>query len=422
MSDRTLSRLAWVVAAAGLVVLALAMVFIVLRIPAGPLPNEPTWYGDLILTASLSVSLVVGGFVASSLPRNPYGWLLLAFGWGNGALLSFGENYGIYSLLVAPETLPFTSQAFILAAIGFSLWFATIPLLFLLFPTGHLPSRRWWPVAALVVLAFLVMVTLLWRSPSAVLLPVASPYHQVDRLGTIADNAVSTAVTFLIFATLICAVSVVVRGIRARGIERQQFKWLGLASILIVLAIFFNTELVPLLPGLLDPLLEAAAFAGVPLAVGIAVTRYRLWDIELVIRKTVQYTLITIALAVVYVVLVVSLQGLFSRLLNEESPAAVVLSTLAIAALFTPVRRWVQGAVDRRFYRRKYDAEQVLARFAATARDETNLERLTAELVRVIEETMGPEHVTVWLKPVAGARSERARPGPPAAADPRAPG
>jgi hypothetical protein len=400
MSDRTLSRLALIVTAAGLGLLILGMAFTVLRAPVGPLPNEPTWYNDLIVTAALSVGIVVGGLVAWRLPRNAYGWLLLLFGLSNGALQGFGENYTVYSFLVAAEPLPLARAGFILAALGFAIWFSTIPLLFLLFPTGRLPSRRWWPFAAVIGLAAAVLVGFLWRSPSAVLIPVPSPFHTADALGRFADSATSTAIVVLMLAIAVSALSVIVRALRARGQERQQFKWLGLAAVLVVVAIFFNTELVPLLPGVFDALLEAAAFAGVPLAVGIAVLRYRLWDIDVIIRKTVQYAVVTALLAVVYFVLVVTLQTVFSRVTGQTSTAAVVLSTLAIAALFTPLRRAIQGVIDRRFYRRKYNAEQVLTQFAATVRDETDLDRLTAELVRVIQETMQPEHVSVWLREV----------------------
>lgn len=401
MSDRRLTRLAWLVTAAGLATLSLAMLFVLLRAPAGPLPNEPLWYADLIVTASLGVAIVVGGFVAARLPRNPYGWLLLAFGISNGALQGLAENYGVYSALVAARPLPLASLSFLLAPIGFATWIATIPLLFLLFPSGRLPSRRWWPLAILILISFVVLLAFLWLSPSALLLPLPSPFHQTA-LAPLADGLTSWALSFILFLAIpLSAVSVVVRAIRARGQERQQFKWLGLASILIILAIFFNSEVVPLLPGVLDALLEAAAFAGVPLAVGIAVLRYRLWDIDVIIRKTVVYAALTVLLGAVYTVLVIVLQAGFTRVSGQDSPAALVLSTLAIAALFTPLRRSVQAFIDRRFYRRKYDAEQVLGRFALTVRDETDLDKLTAELVRVIQETMEPEHVTVWLKPVA---------------------
>ena len=342
-----------------------------LRSTVPPRPGDQPWLNDLIVTAPLAVAIVVGGFVAARLPRNPYGWLLLAFGIGNGGIQSFAVEYILVSDQIAP--LPLTAAAFYFAAFGFSLWLAAVPLLFLLFPNGRLPSRRWRWLAVVVVFAFLVLASLMWLSPSAVLVAVPSPFHDAAALNGWADNLTSTAVFFIMLAILLSAISVLVRGLRARGLERQQFKWLGLASVVMVLAFFFNTELVPLLPGLLDSLLEAAAFVGVPLAVGIAVLRYRLWDIDVIIRKTALYGVLSALLAAVFFVLVVVLQAVFTQVTGRDSPAAVILSTLAIAALFTPLRRAIQGVIDRRFYRRKYDAEKVLADFAATARDETCL-------------------------------------------------
>ena len=401
MTDSRLSRIAWALTGVGLALLALATAFIILNIPAGRLPNEAAWYDDLIITASLAVAIVVGGFVAARLPRNPYGWLLLIFGIANGALQGLAEGYLIYSYVVAPEPLPFASLGFILAAMSFATWMSIIPLLFLLFPSGRLPSRRWWPFAGLIILAYLTMTILLWQSPSAAFTPLPNPFQATGAAGPVIDTVTSTALTFILFFAIpVSALSVVVRAIRARGPERQQYKWLGLASLLLIATILLNSEIVPLLPGTLDALLEAAAYAGVPLAVGVAVLRYRLWDIDVIIRKTVLYAVVTILLGVVYTALVVVFQGIFTRITGQDSPAALVLSTLAIAGLFTPLRRAVQSFIDRRFYRRKYDAEQVLNRFAQTARDETDLDTLTAELLRVIQETMEPEHVSIWLKPV----------------------
>jgi hypothetical protein len=401
MPDSRLSRFAWVLTGIGLVLLVLAMVFVILNIPAGLLPNEAAWYDDLIITASLSVAIVVGGYVAARLPRNPYGWLLLFFGIANGAVQGLAEGYAIYSYVIAPEPLPLASLSFIFSAMAFATWMSIIPLLFLLFPTGRLPSKRWWPFTGLIILAYLVMMIFLWQSPSAAFTPLPNPFQATGAAGQTIDNITSTALTFILFFAIpVSALSVVVRAARAKGPERQQYKWLGLASFLLIATILLNSEIVPLLPGTLDALLEAAAYAGVPLAVGIAVMRYRLWDIDVIIRKTVLYAVVTILLGVVYTVLVLIFQGIFTRVTGQDSPAALVLSTLAIAGLFTPLRRWVQSFIDRRFYRRKYDAEQVLNRFAQTARDETDLETLTAELVGVIQETMEPEFVTLWLRPV----------------------
>lgn len=395
--DGRLSQLAWIVSGIGLALLLLGMYLAILRRPAGELASEPTWIGEIVFAAAMSVSLIVGGFVASRQPRNVYGWLMMAFGFGIGSIQGVAQNYGIYSYLVAPTPPPLAPLSFFFAGLGLALTLASVSLLFLLFPTGRLPSGRWWLLVVPVILAFVALSAFSWLAPDANLSPAPNPFHGTGPLADLAGTITSTAALILIIAIVISAISVTVRGLRARGIERQQFKWLAFAALSLVVVIFFNTELVPLLPGFLDIFVEALAFAAVPLAIGIAVLRYRLWDIDVIIRKTVQYALVVALLAVLYVGLVVGLQLLFSEVTGTNSTAIVVLSTLAIIALFNPLRRRIQSAVDRRFYRQKYDAEKVLSEFAGTLRDETDLDKLTAELVRVIQQTMQPEFVTMWL-------------------------
>jgi hypothetical protein len=193
---------------------------------------------------------------------------------------------------------------------------------------------------------------------------------------------------------------------RARGIEREQIKWLLFAGGLFVASMPLDFFSVPW-SGVITNLISLA----IPLAIATAILRYRLFDIDVIIRRTTSYALITGLLALVYFASIVVLQGAFGRLTNFDSTPAVVLSTLLIAALFLPIRRRVQDLIDRRFNRTRYDAEKTLARFAATARDETDLDALLAELVRVIETTMQPEAVSVWLRPTKELRIEESQKG-----------
>jgi hypothetical protein len=185
----------------------------------------------------------------------------------------------------------------------------------------------------------------------------------------------------------------VLRFRRANGIERQQIKWLAYAAVF--LAIALSASFVSSYEGV--AYLVIAALLCVPLAVGIAILRYRLYDIDVLINRTLVYGALTAALALVYIGSVVLLREVLAPLTGSSEPA-IVASTLAIAALFNPLRRRIQNLIDKRFYRRKYDAAKVLAAFGTTVRDETELERLTAELLRVVDETMQPEFVGLWLR------------------------
>jgi hypothetical protein len=212
------------------------------------------------------------------------------------------------------------------------------------------------------------------------------PFERVERY------LFALFIPFLI--TLVLALlSLALRFHRAAGVERQQIKWL-----LYVAALFLTAQLA-ISFGAIGEQFTSLVALGFPIAIGIAVLRYRLFDIDVIIRKTLVYTALTALLALVYFGSVVLLQRLFGAVTGiGQSPLAVVVSTLVIAALFTPLRRRIQDVIDRRFFRKKYDAQRILAQFALTARDETDLEVLTAELAHVVQETMQPESVSVWLR------------------------
>jgi ABC-type Co2+ transport system permease subunit len=223
-------------------------------------------------------------------------------------------------------------------------------------------------------------------------------------------RVMDVVLTVLFLVAVLCSVaSLMVRFRRSRGEERQQMKWLTYAAaamfavLLIVMPLPDDATWYPVVDSL-----TSLVFGGMPVAVGIAVLRYRLYEIDLLINRTLVYGALTALLVTVYVGGVVLLQGAFRALTGQESQLAIVASTLAVAALFNPLRRRIQAFIDRYFYRRKYDARKTLEAYSAKLRDETNLEALNTELVGVVRETMQPAHVSLWLRPNTLHHGERA--------------
>jgi hypothetical protein len=225
-------------------------------------------------------------------------------------------------------------------------------------------------------------------------------------IGFIKNEAVADFFSYVWSIGLITLVSAGVLSLflryrRAAAVERQQIKWLLYVSAVFVV-VYSASIVIPYIqetsPVWLE-LLFVPSILAFPVAIAIAILRYRLFDIDLIIRKTAVYSVLTAVLALVYFGTIILLQSLIGRATGEQSPLVIVFSTLLIAALFSPLRRRTQNVIDRRFYRQKYDAQQVLAQFAITARDETDMDKLTAELLRVVQETMQPTQVTLWLKP-----------------------
>jgi cytochrome b subunit of formate dehydrogenase len=224
----------------------------------------------------------------------------------------------------------------------------------------------------------------------------------IEGLAFVEDLPVFGVLTALFGVGLVGAVaSVVVRFRRSRGVERQQMKW-----FLYAVALLLAFPLEGLLPDIVDNVLFGLTLIAIPTAVGIAVLRYRLYDIDLLINRTLVYGSLTAMLVLAYVGGIVLFQGFFRALTGQGSQLAIVASTLAIAALFTPLRRHIQSFIDRRFYRRKYDAAKTLEAFSAKLRDETDLEALNNELVGVVIETMQPAHVSLWLRPDTASKKD----------------
>jgi hypothetical protein len=330
-------------------------------------------------------------------------------------------SYAMYGLRVAsPGAVPFPAA---IGSLGESLAPATGGLigtfLILLFPAGRLPSRRWRPLAWLsgAVIVSVCVGGLLAPGEVEDLGGVRNPLglEQHPWVG----GAAQTIILLLPLCILASVASLVLRYLRSGGEERAQIKWLAFAAS--ILALGFSSFVIPSFfvaegpttgaDPLLENLLEDAvtlSFAGVPVAVGVAVLRYRLYEIDLIINRALVYGPLTVLLALVYVGGVVGLQATFRTLSGQESTLAVVASTLAIAALFGPLRRRVQGFVDRRFYRGKYDAAKTLEAFGSRLREETDLEALSNDLVGVAGRTVQPAHVSLWLRPDAGPEARNA--------------
>jgi hypothetical protein len=359
--------------------------------------------------AGLTASLV-GLVLANRRPRHPVGWLLLALGLclaASGA----AAGYVPYGLVVRPGTLPAANVVARLYPTVTDAGLAALGFVLLLTPTGAPPSPRWrwwaWGLAAATAV-LLVAATIAPGSLDPDILVAGGPQEFRAFAGALRlANQAAQAVAIL--AVLAGAASLVVRFRRARGIERQQLRWVALAAGLTGLAMLAVAVLVA------TDDLELASWAAVlslillPLATGAAILRYRLYDLDRIISRTVAYGLLTVLLGGGYAVVVLGLGQLLGR---RSSSLVVAGATLAVAALFRPARHRVQQVVDRRFNRRRYDAARTIEAFSARLRQQVDLDALTSQLLAVVDQTMQPTQVALWLRP---RTSRSAATGGPAA-------
>jgi hypothetical protein len=274
-----------------------------------------------------------------------------------------------------------------------------VVFLLLLFPTGGLPSPRWRPVLWVAVGYVGLFTLVVWLSPESQDLRLSSVRNPLGldlKIMNLFGGVLHLVLPLLLLA---CGTAVIVRFRSSRGDERQQIKWFAYAVADMVLLFTLGHSLGLTQIVLVAPLVFAVPLAGLPIATGIAILKYRLYDIDILINHTLVYGSLTATLVTLYFVGIVVLQRLFVVLTGERSTLAVVASTLVIATLFSPLRRRIQSFVDRRFYRRKYDARKTLEAFSAKLRDETDLRALNNELMGVVRETMQPSHVSLWLRP-----------------------
>jgi hypothetical protein len=400
MKTQTAARLAWSLCAgciAGICGLAVLKVL-----------NGGTDLWSMPLVAAPLTFAVIGALVATRQPRNPVGWQLLAVGVFLTANLA-SESYARYALLTAPGALPGGLYGAWLGWTYAPIVTTLAIFLPLYFPTGRLLSPRWRPVLWLGV-GFLVLAVAgnaLWPGPQ-VWLPGSSPApNPVVFLPTakpLFDLLRNLAGLCLLLGLGGAIAALVVRFRRSRGIERQQLKWFTYAAALAPLPGFAYDNF-PAISGLL----RLVIYPLVPISVGVAILRYRLYEIDRIINRTLVYGTLTAVLGLGYAGAVLVL-GQLSGGVGEGIPSwAVAGATLAVAALFQPARRRIQQVVDRRFNRRKYNMAKTIEAYSTRLRDQIDLDTLSTELLAVIDQTMEPTQASLWLRPSPHGSSGTAR-------------
>jgi hypothetical protein len=402
------ARLPWILAAATVVLFVTGNVL-------GYVTHDPQtaggWGGGgsaALVAVSLSLLTfgLVGALIAARLPANPIGWLLIAIGlsWATDSAL---EGYARYGLQLHPGSLPGAAYA---NAVDAWMWMVSISLmgifLFQLFPDGRPLSPRWrvvmWISAGLLAVAVLAAALAPGRLTDATVSSARNPLgvESLPVLGSIASLALSLTLVCIPLST----VSLILRYRRSHGTARLQLKWLvsATAAVVIVYAVVITLSTYPegKAPLWLMVLQDGTivSFCVIPFAIGAAVLRYRLYEIDVIVRRTVVYAVLVTVLAAVYLTGVTALGWIGREATGASGTLAVTLSTLLVAASFQPLRTRIQAAVDRRFYRRRYDAERAASLFTSRLRGQVDLEALNRELLGVINDTVQPAHASLWLR------------------------
>jgi MFS family permease len=405
-------RVAWAVFA---VALALWLVDLVIAWLTRSADTQSSWGGnDANVALGLAFALVVLAFpiagilIASRRPELPIGWLLLAIGVGWGIA---NESYSDYGLLLHPGALP---GAALVGIVGSVMWAPTIGLtgtyLLLLFPDGQLPGHRWRIVGYISVLGIVVGTGALLLTPG----PMTSGgyRHSENPLGIGALHSITQiaqlALVVIPLGMVASAASLVVRFRRAGPVERQQIKWLAAAAAIVAATYLVVMPASALIsswstsaPGWIQAGQAAAliSFGLIPTAIAIAVLRHGLYTIDVIVRKTLVYASLVTCLALLYAASVYTIDSAVRTISGESGTLAVSISTLVAVIAFQPLRSRIQRTVDRRFYRARYDAIQILDTFSGRLRDHVDLETLREEVLEVVTETLHPAHVALWLRP-----------------------
>jgi len=357
--------------------------------------GDSDWIAYLLVGLWTAALAMVGGLVAIRRPDNPIGWLFLL----SAVFVSLST---LAQALVERSLTSGTPQEL---AAWLTLWlavpgFGTFVLVFLLFPTGGLLAPQWvWVTRAALVGLVLMVLKLAFRPGPIDSFPTIENPFGIESARPLLDLIGNVGEGLLIAAAAAAVVSLVLRTFRAQGVERLQMKWFALSVLFLPIAFLAGEAIQPFDPTDEDAftfLLIMVALLAIPTTMGIAILRHRLYDIDRLINRTLVYTVLTAMLAGAYLLAVLALQSVLP--LSDESPAIVAVSTLAVVAAFRPLRARVQGVVDRRFFRSRYDTAQTIERFGARVRAQTDLEGLTIDLVSITRQTMEPATVSLWLR------------------------
>jgi hypothetical protein len=382
--------------------------------------SRPGTPDDLIPHVFLVPGYVTVGAVITARQRNRIGWLFLAFGL-LAALLSFAYSYFIRGAIVTPGSLPAARVAVWAGTVLWPSGFLFLALLLLLFPDGRLPSPRWRPVTLVLAVSWSLTILYSAFAPSTTVASVTFPNPVgIQALSHPIWKAVAQGVAAAAVATLAAAaLGPLLRFRRADPTQRQQLKWfafvIGVCVVSLLVALVVQGFL-PVVATVLWGVAVAGVVVGLPAAVGMAILRYRLYDIDRLINRAVVYAILTAVLGLGYAGAVLALGQLFGGV-GERTPSwAVAGATLAMAAVFQPARRRIQQVVDRRFNRRKYNTAKTIEAFSTRLREQVDLDTLSTELLAVVDQTMEPTRVSFWLRPAppgsSGPAHDEARPTP----------
>jgi len=384
---------------------------IVLQGLAGETWSEMAIPTLLFITIANGSWSILGAVIISRHPSNRIGWIL-SFTLFPIALEYFAAGYAAYSAVRLPQPLPGESLARTwMAAGGDGLPMLGFFLLILLFPDGKPVSLRLRPLIWIAIAAMYVGMAVLPFNPKPFSVAgLSSPF----KLSTSDWNRIKPlfwiAMVTLVVVVAIAAISLVYRFRRSRGEERQQLKWFTYAMVFfpgmmpVAAYLVFREDTPPDLIAQMTNLISSLIIVGVGIATATAILKHRLYEIDIIIRRTLVYGVLTGGLLLIFLASVISIRAMIGAVTGQESPVAVLVSTLLVVGLFEPLRRRIQELIDRRFYRQRYNAEATLAAFASTLRNEINFETLTANLLSIVEDTMHPAHFSLWVNTQEGAK------------------